>query len=280
MLKNPSRLLPASKVTLFANAVMAACDAGDGVKDGIINDPRACKYDPAALMCKSGDAENCLTAAQVESARQLHSPVKTGSGKVVYPGRAAGVETGWAARIPVPGKPMNPLWGDMPRFLGHRDASWDVMTFDLERDLALTLKNASFIESSDPDLTKFKARGGKLLLWHGWADPGPSPYNTIDYHSQVSKTLGGPQDDWMRLFLLPGVAHCGGGVGPDQADFLTALERWREDGVAPSQILASRNPGRANLPPMTRPLCPYPQVARYTGSGSTDEARNFVCAAP
>jgi len=280
MLKNPSRLLPASKVTLFANAVMAACDAQDGVKDNIIGQPQSCTFDPAVLMCKAGDADDCLTGPQVESARQLHSPVKRKSGTVVYPGRAPGVETGWAARIPVPGKPMNPLWGDMPRFLGHRDAGWDVMSFDLERDLALTLKNASFIESSDPDLSKFKARGGKLLLWHGWADPGPSPFNTIDYHAQVVKTLGGPQEDWMRLFLLPGVAHCGGGVGPDQADFLTALERWRENGTAPTQIVASRNTGRSNLSPMTRPLCPYPQVAKYTGKGSTDEAQNFACSAP
>ena len=126
---------------------------------------------------------------------------------------------------------MNPLWGDMPRFVGHRDAKWDVMSFDLEKDLALTLKNASFIEASNPDLSKFKARGGKLLLWHGWADPGPAPENTIDYYSAAAKAAGGgSQDDWMRLFLLPGVAHCGGGVGPDQADFLGAMERWREQG--------------------------------------------------
>jgi feruloyl esterase len=280
MLRDPARLVPPNKVTLFANAVMAACDANDGVKDNIISEPQMCRFDPAVLACKAGDAENCLTPGQVESARQLHSPVKTKSGQVVYPARAPGVEAGWAARIPVPGKPMNPLWGDMPRFLGHRDANWDVMSFDLAKDLALTLENASFIESSDPDLRKFKARGGKLLLWHGWADPGPSPINTINYHSEVVRTLGGaPQDDWMRLFLLPGVGHCGGGVGPDQADFLTALERWRETGAAPAQIVASRNPGRGNLPPMSRPLCPYPQVAKYTGTGSTDDAANFVCTA-
>ena len=176
---------------------------------------------------------------------------------------------------------MNPLWGDMPRFVGHRDANWDAMSFDLDKDLALTLKNASFIEASDPNLSKFKARGGKLLLWHGWADPGPAPENTINYYSQAAKAVGGgTQDDWMRLFLLPGVAHCGGGVGPDQADFLGAMERWREQGVAPAQITASRNPGRGGLTPMTRPLCPFPQVAKYKGTGSTDEAANFVCAAP
>jgi feruloyl esterase len=281
MLKNPERLVPQSKVALLAKTAVAACDANDGVQDGIINDPRACKFDPGTLVCKAGDAEDCLTAAQVDSARQLYSPVKTTSGKVVYPGRSPGVEAGWAARIPVPGKPMNPLWADMPRFVGHRDQNWDVMSFDLERDLALALKNASFVEASNPDLSKFKARGGKLLLWHGWADPGPAPENTINYYAQAAKTAGGgSQDDWMRLFLLPGVAHCGGGVGPDQADFLGTMERWREQGVAPGEIIASRNTGRSGLPPMTRPLCPYPQVAKYKGTGNTDEASSFVCAAP
>ena len=281
MLKNPARIVPANKVTLYANAVMAACDANDGVKDNIISDPLQCKFDPGTLLCKGGDAADCLTAGEVESAKQLYSPVKGKSGEIVYPGRLPGVEAGWAARIPTPGAPMNPLWGDMPRYVGHRDANWDVMSFDLDKDLALTLKNASFIESNDPNLAKFKARGGKLLLWHGWADPGPSPANTINYLTQVTKTLGGgKQEDWMRLFLLPGVGHCGGGVGPDQADFLTALEQWREHGAAPAQIVASRNLGRAALPPMTRPLCPYPQLAKYSGTGSTDDAKSFVCAAP
>ena len=217
----------------------------------------------------------------METAKQFYLPVKTKSGQAVYPGRSPGVESGYAARIPVVGKPVGSLWGDMPRFVGHRDPNWDAMSFDLDKDLALTLKNASFIEASDPNLTKFKARGGKLLLWHGWADPGPAPENTIKYYSQAATASGGgATEDWMRLFLLPGVAHCGGGVGPDQADFLGAMERWREQGVAPAQITASRNTGRGGLTPMTRPLCPFPQVAKYKGSGSTDEAANFVCSAP
>jgi len=280
MLKNPERIVPPNKVTLIANAATAACDVNDGVKDNIINDPRACRFDPGTLACKVGDGADCLTTGEVESARQLYLPVKTKSGQVVYPGRSPGVESGWAARIPEAGKPVSPLWGDMPRFVGHRDAKWDAMSFDFEQDLALTLKNASFIEASDPNLSKFKTRGGKLLLWHGWADPGPAPENTINYYSQAAKASGGSQDDWIRLFLLPGVAHCGGGVGPDQADFLGAMERWQEEGVAPAQITASRNTGRSGLTPMTRPLCPFPQVAKYKGTGSTDEVANFVCAAP
>ena len=168
----------------------------------------------------------------------------------------------------------------MPRFVGHRDATWDALSFDLDKDLALTLKTGSFIEASDPDLSKFRARGGKLLLWHGWADPGPAPENTINYVEAVNKKLGGKQDDWMRLFLLPGVGHCGGGVGPDQADWLGTMERWKESGVAPAQIVAAKyktgsDPASGLV--RTRPLCPYPQVARYKGSGSTDDAKSFAC---
>jgi feruloyl esterase len=278
MLKNPARLLSGEKRTLFANAVVAACDARDGVTDGIVNDPRSCRFDPAVLACKGGDAPDCLTPAQVENARSAWAPVKDRSGALVYPGRSPGFESGW--RIPTPGAPLNPLFSDMPRYVGRQDPNWDPMTFDLEKDLTLALKNGGFVEATDANLAKFKARGGKLLLYHGWADPGPAPENTINYYEAVNATLRGKQDDWMRLFLMPGVAHCGGGAGPDQADFLGAMERWREKGEAPSQITATRPAGRGAAPPMSRPLCPHPQVARYTGSGSTDEAKNFTCSAP
>ncbi len=277
VLKEPSRILPANKMTMFANAVVAACDQNDGVKDNIISDPQMCRFDPQTLMCKAGDGADCLTAAQVETARRAWAPVKTAKGEVVYPGSSPGFESGY--RMPTPGAALNPLFTDTPRFVGHQDANWDVMSFDLDADLALAMKNASFIESTDPNLVKFKARGGKLLLYHGWADPGPAPENTINYVSAVAKKLGGAnQDDWMRLFLMPGMGHCRGGVGPDQADFLSAIEKWREAGQAPAQITASRAAAQGRTE-MTRPLCPYPQVAKYNGSGSTDDAKNFTCAA-
>jgi feruloyl esterase len=277
VLKEPSRIIPAGKMTLFANAVVAACDPNDGVKDNIISDPQMCKFDPQTLVCKAGDAPDCLTPAQVESAKSAWAAVKTKNGEVVYPGSSPGFETGY--RMPTPGAPLNPLFTDMARYIGRQDANWDVMTFDLEKDLALAMKNAAFVEATDPDLTKFKARGGKLLLYHGWADPGPAPENTINYVSAVANKVGGRgQDDWMRLFLMPGMGHCRGGVGPDQADFLGAMERWREQGDAPRQIIASRAAGANGQTPMTRPLCPHPQIAKYTGSGSTDDAKNFVCA--
>jgi feruloyl esterase len=278
MLRNPSRLVSNEKRTLFANAVIAACDPRDGVKDGIISEPLACTFDPAVLACKAGEQPDCLTPAQIENARSAWAPAKTKSGAIVYPGRAPGFESGW--RIPAQGAPLNPLFTDMPRFVGRQDPNWDSMTFDFETDLALAVKHGGFIEAVDPNLATFKARGGKLLLYHGWADPGPAPQNTINYYEAVNTKLGGTQSDWMRAFLMPGVAHCGGGVGPDQADFLGAIERWREQGVAPDQIIATRPPGRGgSATPMSRPLCPYPQVARYNGSGSTDEAKNFTCVA-
>jgi feruloyl esterase len=279
MLKDPARIVPRDKVSLFANAVVAACDEKDGVKDNIIGEPRTCRFDPTVLLCKGGGASDCLTRPQVENAKSAYLPVTTGKGELVYPGRSPGFETGW--RIPTPGQPLNPLFSDTPRYIGRQDPNWDVMSFNLETDLALALKNGGFIEAGDPDLSKFKARGGKLLLYHGWADPGPAPENTINYYETVTGKLGGNQNDWMRLFLMPGVGHCGGGVGPDQADFLGAMERWRESGIAPDQIQATRGAGRGGQQaPMSRPLCPYPQVARYTGSGSTNEAGNFRCVQP
>ena len=276
MLREPARILPRNKLTLVASAVVAACDTKDGVKDGIISNPQLCGFDPKALQCKGREEPDCLTAAQVETVKRGWEPVKTKTGEMVYPGSSPGFESGYG--MPTPGAPTNPLITDLPRFIGHQDANWDVMSFDLDADLALAMKNAGFLESTDPDLAKFKARWGKLLLYHGWADPGPAPQNTINYFSAVRAKLGGAQDDWMRLFLMPGMGHCGGGVGPDRADFLIAMEDWREKGQAPALIVATRTANEHGRTQMTRPLCPYPQLAKYTGAGSTDDAKNFVCA--
>ena len=278
MLKDQSLIVPAAKIALVARAVLNACDAKDGVKDGIVSNPAACKFDPSVLLCKgAADGTDCLTERQVESVRRAYAPVKTKSGEIVYPGHSYGFEPGW--RIPQPGAPINPLFADMPRYLSRQDEKWDVMTFDLDVDLAAAVKNAGYIESSDPHLAKFKARGGKLLLYHGWADPGPAPANTIHYYNEVVKALGGStQDDWMRVFLLPGVGHCGGGVGPDQADYMAALERWKETGTAPDQIVAAKVAGGRVA--MTRPICAYPKVASYKGAGSTNDAANFSCRLP
>lgn len=278
MLRNPETIVPEEKVVLLADAVVAACDANDGVEDGIVGEPRMCRFDPAVLMCSGGDGSGCLTAAQVESARRAYQPLTTSSGEVVYPGRSPGFESGW--RVPAPGRPLNSLWADTPRYVGRQDPDWDPMTFDLETDLALALENGGFIEASDPDLSAFRDRGGKLLLYHGWADPGPAPENTINYYEAVDDELAGNEDDWMRLFLMPGVGHCAGGVGPDRADFLGAMEAWRESGVAPDRIVATRGGAPDAQGGMSRPLCPFPRVARFDGTGSTSDAVTFTCVEP
>jgi feruloyl esterase len=162
--------------------------------------------------------------------------------------------------------------------LAHGDAAWDPTSFDLERDLPFVLeKVGSAVNAVNPDLRAFKARGGKLLLYHGWNDGLISAGNTVNYHDAVIKTMGRGQDEWIRLFMAPGMGHCQGGAGPDQVHWMAALERWREGGKAPDRIEAARVTG--SRVEMTRPLCPWPQIAKYTGTGSTNDAQNFVCSA-
>jgi feruloyl esterase len=272
ILSDPSRRLPPEKIVLLDNAVVAACDALDGVGDRIVSQPDRCTFDPATLACKGADAASCLTPSQVATVTRAYSTVTTKTGEAVYPGSARGFESG----LRMVDAPLE-LHHSAFRYIGRQDAKWDPMSFDLDADLALTLRHGGAIEATDPDLSAFKARGGKLLLYHGWADPGPAPANTIAYYDAAARSASGEADDWMRLFLMPGVGHCRGGRGPDQADFIGALDRWRDAGTAPARIDAARvREGRVD---MTRPLCPHPQVARYNGSGSTDQASSFTCAA-
>jgi feruloyl esterase len=162
--------------------------------------------------------------------------------------------------------------------LTYQDAEWDWRTFDKDRDTAAADEKTGFINAIDPNLRNFKERGGKLILYHGWNDFGISPYNTVNYYSAVLSEMGGDQGDWLRLFMLPAVGHCSGGPGPDQADYIGALEQWREKGTPPGSIIARREAN--NRVEMTRPLCPYPQVAAYKGEGSANEADSFVCVMP
>jgi feruloyl esterase len=226
-IRTPARRLSPGKISLLANAVVAACDGRDGATDGLVSDPERCAFDPGVLACKGGDGPDCLTAPQIETVNRAYSTVRTNDGKPVYPGSAVGFEAG----LRMPDAPLELHYSPF-RYIGRQDANWDPMSFDLETDLALTLKHGGVIEANDPNLAAFKARGGKLLLYHGWADPGPAPANTIAYLNAVGQTLGGSQESWLRLFLMPGVGHCGGGRGPDRADFIGALDRWRESGVA------------------------------------------------
>jgi feruloyl esterase len=274
VLKDPAAAVPAAKLTMLNRAVIAACDARDGVKDGLLNEPRACKFDPATLLCKAGDAENCLTAPQIESVKRMYSPARTKAGQIVFPGKDPGSEATWTV---INGTAQAPPGVSIGSFqVAYQTLNWDWRCFDLVRDLLVVdEKVGTTINAINPDLSAFKKRGGKLILYHGWNDTAISAGNTIDYYNSVLAKMGRNQDDWMRLFMVPGMGHCQGGVGPSQVNWMGALERWRESGVAPDQLPAMRvNNNRVD---MTRPLCVYPQVAQYRGVGSINDAANFVC---
>jgi feruloyl esterase len=273
LIENRALALPPNKVRLLHDAVLSACEANDGVNDGFLNDPLACDFEPESLLCSGGDSADCLTPEQVRAANDVYGGVWSRDGELIYPGHAKGFELGW--RIPADGSEPTALQTDATRYLVYEDPDWDWREFELERDLALVREKHGYIEALDADLDEFQAQGGKILFYHGWNDPGPSPLNTIAYYNRVLDTMGLDQDDWLRLFLMPGVGHCRGGIGPDQADFLGALEAWVEEGVAPERITASRiREGRED---MTRPLCPYPAVAVWDGEGDPADAGSFVC---
>jgi feruloyl esterase len=272
VMKDPAAAVPAAKLALVNRAVMKACDGADGVKDGFLNDPRACKFDPAVLQCKGADADDCLTAPQVATVKRVYSPAKTASGEVIFPGKEPGGETGWGLILGANGPAIS--IGSFQ--VAYANANWDGKTFELDRDLKVVdEKVGSIVNAVNPDLSAFKARGGKLLMYHGWNDPAISPGNSIDYYTSVQKKLGGKQDDFIRLFMVPGMGHCSGGDAPTQMNWMAALERWRESKTAPESITASKVAG--NRVEMTRPLCPYPQIAVYKGVGSTNDAENFSC---
>jgi feruloyl esterase len=268
---NAAAAVPSAKLALVNRAVLDACDGRDGAKDGFLNDPRACTFDIARLQCAGGDAESCLTAPQVATMKRAYAPVTLATGELMFPGREPGSEAAWVGVSGV----ADPLSLTQLQ-IAHADPAWDPKSFDLERDLALTLEKVGrFTNAIDPDLRAFNARGGKLLLYHGWNDGLIPAGSTINYYDNVVRTMGHGQDDWIRLFMAPGMGHCQGGVGPDQVNWMASLERWREGGQAPDRIEAARVVN--NRVEMTRPLCPYPQVAKYAGRGSTNDTRNFVC---
>jgi len=274
IIKHPSSNLSPEKLAMLHERVMQSCDMLDGVEDGILQSPDACKFDPAALLCKGEAADNCLTPPQIEAVKSIYAPVRFSSGEIIFPGKAVGSETSWMMFNT--SQPSSVSLGTF--HLTYQDAQWDWRTFDKDRDTVAADEKTGFINAIDPDLRTFKERGGKLILYHGWNDFGISPYNTVNYYSSVLSELGPDQGDWLRLFMLPAVGHCSGGQGPDQADYMDALERWREEGTPPESIIAQRRVN--NSVEMTRPLCPYPQVAVYRGEGSTDEAGNFACRLP
>ena len=280
--KDPEGLIPQAKQTLLAKAVMNACDANDGVTDSLITNPMACKFNPAVLQCKSGDAPDCLTTKQVATAQRLYTAAKNSKGELIFPGYAYGGEAAYNIMrgSPAPGTDIaaNPVPGDLQlgtfRYLAHQDPNWDWKTFNIDTDTALAKKMGGIIDSVDTDMSKFKARGGKLLMYHGWADPAIPSEHTVVYYNNVLKKMGKNQNNWMELFMVPGMGHCSGGAGPNQIDWMGALETWREKGDTPTSIIGK---GKIGETPMTRPLCPHPQVATYKGNGDTNDAANFAC---
>jgi feruloyl esterase len=274
-LKDPAAAVPAAKLAMLNKAAIDACDAKDGVKDGLINNPRACSFDPSTLLCKESDSDSCLTAPQLESVKRAYATTKTKSGEAVFPGKEPGSETGWGvlAGQLAPGVSVGSFQ------VAYNDANWDAKTFDLDRDLKVVdEKVGSVINAVNPDLSAFKAHGGRLLMYHGWDDTAISPGNSINYYESVVKKMGGKQDQFVRLFMAPGMQHCGGGPGPNQVNYMAIMERWREGNIAPDTMTAYHVTN--NRVDIVRPLCPYPAVAQYKGAGSTNDAANFVCKAP
>jgi feruloyl esterase len=277
MLKDPASFIPPAKYPMIHQAVLAACDALDGVKDGLIADPTRCRFDPKSLECQGDDGPACLTRAQVTAASIVMSPAKNPrTGDEVFPGLEPGTELAWAGLVGGPEPVATAL--DQFKYVVFQDPAWDWRTFDLERDLARAVHvDGGTINAINPDLTRFARRGGKLLMYHGWSDGSVAPRASVNYYTSVVKTMGGPAKtgEWVRLFMVPGMGHCGGGEGPNTFDTVAALEQWVEQGKPPDRIIASRVAGTSVE--RTRPLCPYPQVAAYVGTGSIDEAASFVC---
>ncbi|MBV9038591.1 MAG: tannase/feruloyl esterase family alpha/beta hydrolase [Acidobacteriaceae bacterium] len=279
--RNAESALPALKLPLLYNTVMAACDALDGVKDGVINDPRRCHFDPAALLCKGGDSTSCLTEPQVTAVREIYSGAyNPRTGERLFPGWVRGSEAlpdgigSWAAYFVE--KP-EPTRLDFWRYWVFHDPNWSPFSFDFDHDVVYVDTKLTAMTALDPNLSKLKQAGGKLLLYQGWADPVVPPEDTIGYFENVQRAMGGDAQtsSFVRLFLVPGMGHCMGGPGPNTFDGLRVLDRWVGEGIAPDQMIASH--WTNGVVDRTRPLCPYPQVARWKGSGSTDDAASFTC---
>jgi feruloyl esterase len=290
--------LTSAKLALVADKVMAKCDAIDGLKDGLIDDPRKCNFDPRRDVpaCAAGtDGADCLTPAQAEAIGKIYSG-PTSNGKPFFPGFMPGSEavmaglfgggsgSGWLNVIVTTqpdGKPADfNLAENTMRYLVFNPPKpdYDYKAFDFDRDIHLLDAWSSKADAKNTDLSKFHKRGGKLLMTAGWADSILQPMASVNYYEQAAAKNGPATADFFRLFMVPGMAHCAGGIGPDRHDPMTAMVNWVEKDKAPASMVASRVVD--NQVTRTRPLCPYPQVARYSGQGSIDDAANFRCVAP
>ena len=295
-------ILTAAKLPILHAAALAACDAADGLKDGLIEEPRSCSFDPVVTLCKSGqDGSNCLTAAEVEMARRIYAGAHDASGrKLVAGGPMPGSELAWAG-VFVPEHSGDRIFSGLIaqgsiQYLYYPEplpASWTLKDLKFDEATLDSFKYRSIYDATNPDLSPFQKAGGRLLMWHGWSDPHISPLNSIAYYAAMQRFLGDKQvSEFVRLFLFPGMYHCGGGDGLFQFDVLTPLMAWVESGQAPGKIIASHNttpqpmgppggpPPKSGVVDRTRPVFAYPKVARYSGSGSIDDPASFVAADP
>ena len=271
--------IPAEKYPAIHAAVLDACDAKDGVTDRIIENPRACKFDPKVLECKAGDSPTCLTTEQVETARAMYKPlVHPRTGATIFPPLEPGSELGWATF----GGP-NPFGAgaEMYQYMVHNNPALDYKTVNFDEDWAKVVAiEKGNINVLQPDFDKFAARGGKLIHYHGWADQQIPTGSSTRFFAAMEAHTGGRAKfhDYYRMFMVPAMGHCNGGAGTTTFDMLSALEQWVEQGKAPDTIPAARVVnGKTER---TRPLCPYPAVATWSGHGSPDDAANFSCKAP
>ena len=283
--------IPASKMKLVAERVYEQCDAKDGLKDGLIDDPRRCGFQPARDLprCAEGtDGANCFTPAEIAAIERVHTDVMS-QGKRLFPGFPVGSEvagpngqSGWIGQAAI--GPNGSTWTRYAetflQFMAfpEKDPNYPLSRFDIDRDPARIGALGQIMNATDADLSAFERHGGKLIMYYGWADPQLNPMMGVEYYEKVEERMGSKTADFFRLFMVPGMFHCGGGVGTSTFDVDTPLIRWVESGSAPQQIAASRVVD--NKVVRTRPLCAYPQVARYKGSGSIDEAANFSCVKP
>lgn len=262
---------------LVQDSALAACDASDGLKDGLINDPRQCTWDPASLQCSGAKTATCLAPAQVTALKTIYEGLKTPKGEWAMLPMNRGGEAGWSMFVGTAGTGEDAtggggLKGLLPLLFPGRTVNLaDFTMADVQqvRDSDF----AAMYEAREPGLGEFFSRGGKLLLWHGESDPGPSPVGTTDYAKAVfadSEQAG----QSMRYFLLPGVGHCRGGPGADNVEWLDTLDAWAEGGEAPAQVTGTKDDGS-----LTRPHCAWPNVARYGGEGEPNDPANWQCVA-
>lgn len=267
--RNPDKAIPEATAAMVNEAVMAKCDV---LGEGFLNNPEQCSFDFSTLQCAAGaSSESCLSTAQLEMVEEYYGGLKNSHGELIFSGQALGNPLP-VLRSTIESPRRSP---EVVGILAFQDPDYDMNDFDLDRDMPLIDAATGFVDSVNPDLRAFEAHGAKLLLYAGWNDTAITPVNTVYYYNSVLDEMGPEQDDWMRLFMVPGMGHCRGGPGPNTFDSITALEQWREEGIAPSEIMAS-NPASG----LSRPLCAYPAAAEYDGSGDINDSGSWSCEAP